>query len=770
MAGAVVSPTMGSLLSGLRVLDLCDLRGAMAGRILADLGADVLRIEVGERTTLGRDGVASAVRNRNKRLAMTTASLEEWLEQADVVIDNRPETRNELGLPSIDESAERHRSLVQVCIRDLGLSGPRATWTLDPLPALAASGALFATGFPDRPPCWLPVHLAHDCASVHGAVGAIVAVTDRRRHGHGDLVEVSVQEAALAGLIPWSVCIEDYLHINPFFPAEGTRNADGSYWVLPAKDGYVRAVIGSEKQWRGFVELCGSPDAFDSDEWNDNVFRLMNADVIRVVAQGALVDRTRAELFEQALELETTIGVLHHPAEFVRHPQVVEREYFTHDPDLGPIAGAPWRFSETPARLPEPEVETRSGWVGEGWSSGHEASDDSGRALPLSGVRVVEFGVAAVVPELSWMLYELGADVIKIESSTHPDVLRQAGGDRPNCAFAFNAECRGRRSVAIDLSTELGRDLALRLCLAADVVAENQRGGSLASLGLDHHHVAAGNPDVIYVSSQGYGRTGPMAEMPAFGPLNSGFAGLHLLWNHDDAPYPCGTSMNHPDHIAGKLLACAVVAALDHRARSGEGQLIDMAQTEAAAYLVAELYTDALSGLEATGNRLGDVCPHDVYPAAGEDRWLAISVGEQSAWEGLCRLLGRIDLADLDGRQRVARRDEVDGLVAAWSARLDPESAAAALQEVGVSAMAVQGPKAHRSDPHLAERGFLVDLEHIEVGPERHVGNATRFERTVTRVAPSARPLGADTADVLAEVLGIGPTDYAELVDSGVCR
>src|SRR6185503_8421696 len=150
---------------------------------------------------------------------------------------------------------------------DLGLSGPRSGWHLEPLPALAASGALWASGFPQLPPCNGPGDLAHDCASVYGAVGAVAAVLDRARSddGRGQLVEVSAQEAGLAGLIPWSVAMQDYLSVNPLLPADGTRNAE----------------------------------VFEADEWRNPQFRLMNADVIRMVAQERLTDRTRAELFEE---------------------------------------------------------------------------------------------------------------------------------------------------------------------------------------------------------------------------------------------------------------------------------------------------------------------------------------------------------------------------------------------------------------------------------------------------------------------------------------
>ena len=156
-----------------------------------------------------------------------------------------------------------------------------------------------------------------------GAIGAVAAVLDRARRddGAGQVVEVSAQEAGLAGLIPWSVAMQDYLAVNPLLPAEGRRNADGAYWVLPAADGWVRVVVGSPKQWAGFKSLMRNPEVFEADEWRNPQFRLANADVIRMVAQERLTDRTRAELFDEALGNGATVGVLHQPSEFVAHPQ-----------------------------------------------------------------------------------------------------------------------------------------------------------------------------------------------------------------------------------------------------------------------------------------------------------------------------------------------------------------------------------------------------------------------------------------------------------------
>jgi crotonobetainyl-CoA:carnitine CoA-transferase CaiB-like acyl-CoA transferase len=758
-------------LSWLRVADLTDLRGALCARILADLGADVIRIERADPP----DSLAHAYRNANKRGVVLDpddtsdrARLDDLLEHADVLVENS-------GAPDTT-FVDRHPHLVHVALADLGLDGPRAGWHLEPLPALAASGALWASGFPDRPPCNGPGRLAHDCASVYGAIGAVAAVLDRARtgDGRGQRVEVSVQEAALAGLIPWSVAMQDYVAINPLLPVDGRRNADGAYWVLPAADGWVRIVVGSPKQWAGFKSLMRDPELFEADDWRNPQFRLANSDVIRMVAQERLTDRTRAELFTEALGNGATVGVLHQPSEFVAHPQTQTRGFFA-DADGLPFATHPVKLARTPSSIRRPaSLDADAAFDGD--RAAPPASLRQGRQLLLDGVRVIEFGVAAVVPEMCGVLSELGADIIKIESMANLDVLRMGSGrvELMNKNFTFNDECRGRRSVALDLNTERGRELALALCASADVVAENQRGGALDRRGLGYDAVRARNPRVIYVSSQGYGRGGPFGEMPAYGPLNSGFSGVHMLWNHPDTPYPCGTSMNHPDHIAGRLLAVSVLAALAEREGSGVGQWLEMAQTETAAYLIGEYYLEAArAGADPApiGNVHPHAAPHGVFPASGDDQWVAIAVMDDDAWRALCEAVGWADdVALRTAEQRVAARVELDDRLAEWTKTRTKEEAAELLQANGVSAMPVMGPLDHHADPHLRARGAIVTLHHPDVGDERHIGNPLRFSRLPQRVAQSAPLMGADTEAVLTSVLGLDPDEVAKLVEDGVCR
>jgi len=409
------------------------------------------------------------------------------------------------------------------------------------------------------------------------------------------------------------------------------------------------------------------------------------------------------------------------------------------------------------------------------------ASDDAvrpsgGDGLVLAGTKVLSLGIVAVGPEIGWLLAELGADVVKIESRTKLDPLREVSmePDAPNKVFTFNDENRGHESVLADLSTDGGRDLVRALCAKADVVIENNRGGVARNWGLDYDDVRKVRPDVVYLASQGYGRGGPLGEVQGFGPMNGAFAGACWVWNHPDAPYPAASSLNHPDHVASKLGVVAVLAALEHRRRTGEGQLIDLAQSEAAAFLLGEAYLEGpCTGRPAgaRGNVVPYACPHGVYPAAGEDRWVAIAVVGDDAWRRFRDVVGLPADAALDtlaGRR--ARAAELDERVAAWTRERTAADAADALQAAGVSAAPVYDQDDLRADPHLAARRAIVTVEHAEIGSERHANNPLRFSRTPLVTAGPSPLLGEHTQTALGRWLGMAPADVQRLVDAGACR
>jgi crotonobetainyl-CoA:carnitine CoA-transferase CaiB-like acyl-CoA transferase len=816
----------GAPLAHVRVVDLTDLRGALAGRMLADLGADVVRVETpGE--PLARSP-AFLFRNLGKRGAVLDPRdpdgwdrLHRLCADADVLLENLA-ADDVLASRLAAEIPVRHPHLIHAAIADLGRSGPRAGWRLEPLPAFAASGALWASGFRDRAPAWLPGFQAHDCAAIVAVAGVVAALLDRARTGRGQAVAVSVQEAALAALAPWEVVLADYARVYAALPAAYPRDADGPAIVVRTADGWVRLLAVTPRQWRALVALVANREpgppadgpvrhVFGRSTWGvlgagvealagrglDAARALVGAlahlpvgpqvlpafhlalGALRLVVGEALAGRPRAEVVAHGLRLGLPIAPVQTPEEFVAAEQTRVRGFFRHTgfAELGdaPVAPFPCRFGRTPVVLARGAPARGEDAGGFPRRAPIRPLDAEERPV-LAGVRVVSLGVGAVVPELCGFLGDLGAEVIKIESSGSPDFLRRLTPEpgRPNRSFMFNDENRGQRSVCLDLHTAAGRDLALALCAAADVVAENRQGGLLRGLGLDYDAVRRRRPDVVYVSSQGYGSGGPLGTAPAYGPLAAAFAGATLLWSPPDAPYPAGSSLEHPDHMAGKLAAVAVLAALEHRRRTGRGQHIELAQTEAAAYLLGHFYlARPLTGRPASppGNAADDACPHGVYPAAGVDRWVAIAVHDDAAWERLRRALGwkrNAALATFAGR--LAARPALDARIAAWTRGRSADEIATRLQSAGVSAMAVVGPDELRQDVHLAARDALVTVDDPEIGPVRHVANPLRLSRTPLAPPRPAPRLGADTADVLVRVLGLTRAQVARLARDGVTR
>src|SRR5262245_13206771 len=435
-------------LAHIRVVELTDLRGAFAGRLLADLGADVIKVEppggdpgrlrppfVGNRPAPDRS-LPFLFRNANKRGAtIDLHDADGWhrflalCDAADVLIENLgPEGERRHGLAPA-EVRERHPRLVHVALADFGLDGPRASWRLEPLPAFASSGALFACGFPDRPPCTLAGYLAHDCAATFAVVGALAALLDRTRTGMGQTVEVSVQEAAINGLHPWAIPLADYARRYPILPLAPPRNADGAYQVIEVADGFVRVLPGSPRQWHGFVELLGNPEALAGPEWLIPIFRLANADVCRIIAREVLRERTKADVIAAARRLDVPLVPVNTPEQFVTEEQTLHRVYFqrTGFPGLGdaPVAPGPFNFSATPTQLrrpaPAPGEDDRTGFG----PRLPEPASGGAPGPPLAGVRVVDLGVGVAVPEAGWLLAELGAEAVKIDARGHRGFRRR---------------------------------------------------------------------------------------------------------------------------------------------------------------------------------------------------------------------------------------------------------------------------------------------------------------------------------------------------------
>jgi crotonobetainyl-CoA:carnitine CoA-transferase CaiB-like acyl-CoA transferase len=401
------------------------------------------------------------------------------------------------------------------------------------------------------------------------------------------------------------------------------------------------------------------------------------------------------------------------------------------------------------------------------------------RRPPLAGVRVADFTWVWAGPHCTLQLAHLGAEVIRIETATRLCVTRLLPPfaefrPGPNRSGYFNQYNQAKKSVTLDLKRPEAVEVAKRLCAASDVVVENFAAGVMERMGLGYPVLRALRPDVVMIALSGYGATGPDSDKVSYGPAQVPLSGMSSVTGYRDHP-PMHVGVSYGDPTGGLHGAFAVLAALLHRARTGEGQYIDLSQWETSMAVLPEALLDwTLNGRQPPrdGNRDPHMAPHGVFRAGGDDRWLALAVEDDAAWRRLAGVLGRPALADDPRFATVAARkrheDALEGLVQEWTAARPPEEAAAVLQAAGIPAFVAATNRDLAEDAHLDGRGFLVRHPHPEVGSRAHLGVPWRFGASEVAVRRAAPCLGADTDQVLRDVAGYGDDGIAALRAAGV--
>jgi benzylsuccinate CoA-transferase BbsF subunit len=389
---------------------------------------------------------------------------------------------------------------------------------------------------------------------------------------------------------------------------------------------------------------------------------------------------------------------------------------------------------------------------------------------PLAGVRILDFTWVVAGPVTTRILCDLGAEVVKIERKDSLDFGDRRGG-------LSGALMRGKRSVVLNLAKPEGVAIAKALALRSDVVVDNFSARVMTNLGLDHATLSREKPDVICVRMTGFGLSGPDRDHVSYGPTLQALTGYTLLMGEPDGP-PAGFGYSYSDLAGGHMGALAILAALHHRRRTGRGQLVDLAQQEAVASLVGPVLLErAANGGESrplgNASQEGPAAPHGIYPCAGDDRWIAITVFSDPEWQGLTAAMGRPSwtrdarFATIDGR--VANARDLDRRLAEWTRTMDVHVATSRLQANGVRAgLVADAADVCAHDPALAARGHFVDVATPEGRTVRIDGPPFVLSETPGAVRGPGPLLGEHTDEVLASLLDYDASTIATLRADGI--
>ncbi|MDE3091059.1 MAG: CoA transferase [Chloroflexota bacterium] len=397
----------------------------------------------------------------------------------------------------------------------------------------------------------------------------------------------------------------------------------------------------------------------------------------------------------------------------------------------------------------------------------------------LDGLKVVEFAVFAAGPMVGKHLGEHGAQVVHVESRSRPDGFRLhyppykdnvPGLNRTGTFALFNDS---KFSLALNLKTERGVEIAKRLAAWADVLIENFVPGVMERLGLGYEAIRQVNPSIVYLSSCNMGQTGPKASQRGFGSQLTSQSGFTYLAGYADGD-PMLLFGPYIDFVAVGFGLIAVMAALDQRRRTGRGQYIDLSQYETGLQFIAPALLDyEVNGHVMThdGNRDGYAAPHNAYPCRGDDCWCVIAAYDEGEWRALCRAIGRPEWVDDPRFATLAARkqneDELDRLIGEWSAQYTPRVVMEHLQNAGVAAAAVNSLGDLFSDPQLAHRHIWRELPHPEL--EHFDYEAPPFILSETPSEQYRSPLlGEHNRSVCGELLGMSDAEIEELMKQGV--
>ncbi len=774
-------------LAGIRVIDQADENGEMCGRLLADLGAEVIRVEppggAASRRLPPFHGDISlyfTVRNLGKKSVTLDIQsddgrrrLVDLLDTADVWIES-----HRSGDFDRREVLERHPRLIITSITAFGLTGPYRDYAATDAVLVAMSGLLFRSGVTGKPPLLPPGAIAYDIAGTTAAFATVAALWDGTQTGRGQHLDVSVMETA-AQTSDWAM---------PSFSA--TKARGGSYYEIrtgsapvytmyPCADGYVRLIILNPRQWRAMRAWLGEPQVLQADHFDHLLGRMsIQHDILDPMFAEFFKDKRKLELAREAQRRGLAMTPVLSPYEVLAADHFADRKTFREaevaDGVKGRVAdgffildGRRLGFTGHAPAVGENDRET---FVPIAKAS--TRADATQRRYPFAGLQVLDFGIGGVGVEAGRLFAEYGANVIKIETRAHPDFIRAIYGTEMNPAFASSSRCK--RSLGINLRTERGIEIIKRLIAVADVVIENSATGTMEKLGLGCEQMREINPRIVIASSQLMGATGSWKDWIGFGPNSRTAGAMTYLWNFPEGGMPPGSGAIHPDHLAGRMLALGATATLLARERQSGGHL-EVAQVEVIIGLLADLMLKAAlapGSVEPQGNLSARGAPWGVYPCAGNERWCVITIRDDDDWRRFRAAIGDPEWTRArkydNSPARIEHRAEIDRRVAEWTSARSDREVTDILQRAGLPAGFMMYASDMQTDPHLVARGYPQPVDQPGVGAMMFEGPAFHATSIPEPIVAPAPGLGEHTREICRTILAMPDAEVSKLIAEGV--
>jgi crotonobetainyl-CoA:carnitine CoA-transferase CaiB-like acyl-CoA transferase len=744
--------------------------GAYCGKLLADAGADVFRVEPERPDSewveepAGLSALRYTYLNCSKgTVSQDPESFHPLLKRADIVLAELPEAAGILSAVE-PELREQRRASVLLWLSHFGRSGPWVNRPATELTLQALCGSAAFRGLPDGPPIAVGGSIGDYLTGAWAAGVALAAWRRAAREGCCEVADLSQLE-----VMTLTMQAHEWLHTALMGLPTITRSLEVPS-VETAKDGYVGLTIMTPAQWAGFCQMIDRPELAHDPELSHTLGRWTGRSDVDAAVGPWLAQHRVDDVVSLAAQHRVPATKLGNGASLTEFDHFRARGLFVTRPDGCRQPRSPWISPGVNPRPPGVRPDMPAPLPSDGGPDDGPGPSPAAE-LPLAGLRVVDLTTFIAGPAVTGFLGAMGADVVKVESVNRPDGLRLVVGPRlgePHgweYSWAFQGCNVNKRSITLDLADAAGRDLLLRLADRADVVIENFSPRVLPQLGLDWDVLHQRNRRLILLRMPAFGLDGPWRDRGGFAQTMEMLSGMAWITGLPDGPpvVPRGPV----DFAAAIHGAFATLVALHERDRRGIGLQLEVPMIEVALNLTAEqlLAYDQLGVvLQRRGNR-GPGAPQNIYRCAGEDGWIAIAIITDAQWVGLRQAIGdpewarTTELAHSVGRRR--QHDLLDERLSEWLADENAAEAAERLCAHGVPAAPVVAPPDVTRNVQLQARGFFERLVHPITGPNLYAGLPVRLERGPGRWNRTPPPtFGQHNQEILLGELGVDPGDW----------